>query len=348
MLLALPPVVGAFPASDADLPATTVRDAALASVTTPFSGFAESSGGLLLPVGTRRFASVVDLFSDRTRMRVWWRGPTDHRVDVVTAGGETGYRIDPQGTWVWQYEDARATRIDPEPLQLPAPPDLLPSSLGRRLLSEATDDELSRIGPRRIAGRDALGLRITPAAQASSVDRVDVWVDHATGLPLHVRLFGGGDDVAALDTRFLDLDVRAPDPSLTGFVAPPGVTPGGDPGRGVLERADRQLLPVTLPEELAGLPRRSVEGAPRAVGLYGRGATLLAVVPVSGRVGYDVARGLRGAPGAVVDGLGVRATTGPLGLLVVDTPGRGALVVAGTVTLDALSSAAESLAGTGP
>ena len=35
---------------------------------------------------------------------------------------------------------------------------------------------------------------------------------------------------------------------------------------------------VSLPDELAGLPRRRVAGAPEAVGLYGSGVTLLAVV----------------------------------------------------------------------
>ena len=87
---------------------------------------------------------------------------------------------------------ATATRSAPSPLDLPAPPDLLPSALGRRLLSEATDDELSRIGARRVAGRDALGLRLTPADDASSVSRVDVWVDGDSGLPLQVEVFGEG------------------------------------------------------------------------------------------------------------------------------------------------------------
>jgi len=88
VLVALPPVIGALPASDADVSATELRDAALASAEQPFSGYAESAGGLTLPVGSPRFSSVVDLFSDRTQMRVWWRGDTESRVDVVTARSE--------------------------------------------------------------------------------------------------------------------------------------------------------------------------------------------------------------------------------------------------------------------
>ena len=166
-------------------------------------------------------------------MRVWWRGPADNRVDVVTPAGETGTHRGPGATWTWEYETATATRAAANPLDLPAPPDLLPSSLGRRLLSEAADDELSRIGARRVAGRDALGLRLVPAAAASSVRRVDVWVDTATGLPLQVELVEKGRGRPALDTRFLDLDLAVP--SAGGHrlrPAPGGHRPRGARGRG--------------------------------------------------------------------------------------------------------------------
>ncbi len=343
VLVALPPVVGALPASDADVSATDLRDAALASADQVFSGYAESAGGLTLPVGSPRFAGVVDLFSDRTQMRVWWRGDTDSRVDVVTAGGETSYRADAGGGWIWSYEDARAVRDAREAFHLPIPPDLLPSSLGRRLLSEATDEELGRIGAERIAGRDGLGVRITPSAGASSVDHVDVWVDADSGLPLQVQLHGKGSDLAALDTRFLDLELAEPDPALTAFEPPPGATVSTSGEDGVLARARRELDAVALPDELAGLARRQADGAPEAVGLYGSGVTLLAVVPVSGRVAGDVAGSLRADPDAVDDGSMVRAAAGPLGLMVLDPPGGGAYLVTGTVTLDALGVAARQL-----
>ena len=343
VLVALPPSIGALPASDADLSATELRDAALASTGQGFSGYAESAGGLTLPVGSPRFTSVVDLFSDRTQMRVWWRGDTESRVDVVTAGGETSYRSDANGGWIWSYEDERAIRAAREDFHLPIPPDLLPAVLGRRLLSEATDDELSRIGAERIAGRDGLGVRVTPAAEASSVDHVDVWVDSATGLPLKVQLYGKDSDLAALDTRFLDLEPTAPDPSVIRFRPPPGARIGTSEEDGVLERARRELDAVALPDELVGLPRRSVAGAPDAIGLYGRGVTLLAVVPVPGRVAGDVMQSLRADPDVVDQGRTVRATAGPLGLMVLNPPTAGAYLVTGTVTMDALAEAATEL-----
>ncbi|MCV2491363.1 transcriptional regulator [Geodermatophilus sp. YIM 151500] len=341
VLLALPSVVGALPASDADVPAPQLRADALASADVAFSGYAESAGGLTLPVGDR-LSRLSDLVSDRTLMRVWDAGPDRRRVDVLAAGGETGYHADGAGGWVWEYEDARATRTAPSPLSLPTPPDLLPTSLGRRLLSEAADEELSRIGARRVAGRDALGLRLVPWAPAAAVERVDVWVDAASGLPLQVQVFGAAD-VPALDTRYLDLELGSPDPAVTSFVPPPGARVALDRERDLLEQADRRIARVPLPAELAGLPRRTIEGAPAAVGLYGRGVTLLAAVPVAGRLARDVAGTLRASPEAVDDGRGLRVAAGPLGLLVLDPPGEGAWLVAGTVTLDALAAAAAAL-----
>jgi hypothetical protein len=342
VLASLPTVVGALPASDEAVSAPDLRAAVLASGTVGFTGFAESAGGLDLPV-TDRLTSVADLFSDRTTMRVWWRGPTDNRVDVVTAGGETGIHRDLMGTWTWEYERATATRGWRAALALPGPPDLLPNALGRRLLSEATDAEVARIGARRVAGRDALGLRLVPSEPASSLDRVDIWVDGDTGLPLQVEMFGKDAARPALDTRFLDLDPSAPDAATTAFAVPPGARVRGAPRTDVLLEAGQRILPVPLPTELAGLPRRGLDGVPPGVGLFGRGVTLLAVAPVPGGLAGDLRRALSQSPDAVVDETGVRVAVGPLALMVVDHAGQGPYVLTGTVTLAALVEAAAQL-----
>jgi outer membrane lipoprotein-sorting protein len=338
LLVGLPPLLGRLPASDRRTPAADLRSEVLASGSVAFSGYAVSAGGLSLPV-TDQLSSVADLFSDRTTMRAWWRGPADHRVDVVTAAGETGTHRDLLGYWTWEYESATATRTVAGPVALPAPPDLLPSALGRRLLSESVDEELSRVGARRVAGRDALGLRLTPADQASSVSRVDVWVDSGSGLPLQVEVYARGARRPALDTRFLDLELDVPDPAVTAFAPPPGAALRGRVDFDLVGAA-RQASGPGLPSVLAGLDRRPVERLPRGIGLYGRGVTLLAVVPVPGRLAVELRRAVRASPGAVVDELGARAAVGPLGLMVVDRVGGQAYVLAGTVTTDALATAA--------
>jgi hypothetical protein len=342
VLAALPALIGALPASDSRVSAADLRAAVLASADVPFSGYAESAGGLALPV-TDQLTSLADLFSDRTTMRVWWRSAINNRVDVVTATGETDVHRDSEGSWTWEYESNRVTRTDAAPLALPAPADLLPPTLGRRLLSEASDDELSRIDPIRIAGRDAPGLRLVPADEASSVARVDLWADAATGLPLKIRVFAKGATAPALDTRFLDLDLSAPGPEVTAFAPPPGATFVRDPQNEVLSEADRRLRPAVLPDTLSGLARRSIEGAPAAIGLYGRGVTLLAVVPVPPGLAGSLRQAAASSPSAVADELGVRLAAGPVSIMVVGSPGGSSYVLTGTVTLDALATAARAL-----
>lgn len=342
VLLALPPVLRLLPASDAEVTSTQLRSRALATESLGFSGYAVSAGHLALPV-TDQLSSVADLFSNRTSMRVWWRGPLDNRVDVVTPAGETGTHTGPGATWTWQYETATATRNAANPLELPAPPDVLPSSLGRRLLAEATGSELSRVGARRVAGRDTLGVRLTPSAGASSVRRVDVWIDARTWLPLQVEVFPRGTTTVALDTRFLDLDLRTPDAAVTAFTPPPGAAVREGREAEVVLEAGRRIRRVQLPGTLAGLPRRALDGVPEGIALYGRGITLLAVAPVSQRLARGLRDALSAAPDALADELGTRVAAGPVALMIVEPPGRGPYVLTGTVTLDAIAQAARQL-----
>ena len=348
VLLALPPLVGALPASDAGTPAADLRRAALGSTEVAFTGYAQAAGGLALPVG-EQLTGVADLLSDRTTMRAWYRGPADWRVDVVSPTGETGVHADAGGTWRWDYVANAATRTPDTALALPTAPDLLPSTLGRRLLSEAGDAELSRFGAARVAGRDAQGLRIVPAEETSSVGRVDVWVDTASGLPLRVQVFGEAGGEPAVDTSFLELDLTTPPAEVVDFAVPPAaeVRQGQDPQ--LLQAATRGTRDSTLalPAALAGLDRRTIEGAPGTVGVYGRGVTLLTVSALPGRASNGLRSALAGAPGAVVDDLGVRIAAGPLGLMLADGP-DGAVLLTGTVTLDALAAAATELTGGTP
>jgi outer membrane lipoprotein-sorting protein len=346
-LVALPVVIGALPSSDADVSAADLRAAVLAGDTVGFSGYAESAGGLSLPVSDQ-LPDVANLFSDRSTMRVWWRGPTDSRVDVVTAAGETGYHRDASGLWTWQYESATATRAEPGPTRaapfaLPAAPDLLPNALGRRLVSEATAGELTRIGARRVAGRTALGLRVTPAEEASSVARADVWVDADTGLPLQVQVVGKGGGTPAVDTRFLDLVLTAPPGEVVAFRPPPGAVVRRAPEAEIAREAAERLRPAALPDTLAGLPRRRGDGVPTGIGLYGRGVTLLAVAPVPRRLANAIQDTLAASPLAVDDAAGLRVAAGPVGLMVVRQRDSGPYLLTGTVTLDALAVAAGEL-----
>lgn len=343
VLLSLPAVIGALPASDASTSAAELRARALGSAAVPFSGYAQAAGGLSLPVSSQ-LPPVADLLSNSTTMRTWYRGPEDWRVDVLTPTGETGVHRDAGGTWTWTYEANVAARSPALPLVLPTAPDLLPSALGRRLLSEATTAELSRTGAARIAGRDALGVRITPAAAAASVSGVDIWIDAASGLPLRVRVAGGaGVAQPAVDTSFLSVQLAAPGAALTAFTPPLGATVRRDDQQADLLAGGRHHPPLPLPAALAGLPHRSVGGSPGAIGAYGRGVTLLAVSVLPGRAASALRDTLVAGPGAVVDDRGVRIAAGPLGLMLVGAGQQDSWLLAGTVRLDALAAAAAQL-----
>src|SRR5438094_963083 len=158
-------------------------------------------------------------------MRVWWRGTRDWRLDTITLAGETDVHTNRLGSWTWDYESNAASFfepvIDPE-VRLPIAADLVPANLGRRLLSQATDREITRLPSRRIAGRSAPGIELRPADPLSTIDRVDVWAEPTSGLVLRVDVFGNGDRNSTLSTSFLDFSISTPQPADTAFLLPSG------------------------------------------------------------------------------------------------------------------------------
>lgn len=342
LLLALPSVLGALPAADSEVSAAELLDRVRDSGEVHFSGYAESVGGLALPV-TQDFTDLVDLFGERSRLRVWWRGTQDWRVDTLAATGETDLFHRADATVMWEYEEDRATLTSDPDIRLPRTADLLPTELGRRLLSEATAEEVTRLPAIRVAGRDAPGLRLRPADARTTVDSVDVWVDPGSGLPLRVQVYGAGSGTAALTSTFLELTVAKPSASDTSFGTPPSAEFRFEEVLDVAAAADR-FAPAVTPDRLAGLDRREDDTTAGAVGAYGRGVTLLVAAPIWDQISRPLRDQLEGTPGARVDDRGVYVSVGPLGLLL--TPGsreQGSWLVAGTVDSQTLSAAAAEL-----
>jgi len=342
LLVALPPAVGALPARQSRVSATALLAAVQASGRAGYSGYAEAVGGLRLPL-TRQFSSLVDLFGGRTRLRVWWRSDQDWRVDAVGATGETDVHRDVRGSWIWEYESARATLGYDPMVRLPRGADLDPAQLGRRLLSEAEPATVRRLPARRVAGIDAPGLRLQPDDPQTTISRVDVWVDPGTGLPMRVEVYGAGQRGPALQTAFLNFESRSPDPATTRFEPLPSADISVVQTEDVAARID-QFAPVRPPAELAGYPlRRRVEGL-GAIGTYGRGVTVLTAVPLAGRFTRPLRDVLADTPGIQDLDSGLLLTIGPLTLLLSNRELDGrAWLLAGTVTADTLQRAAAEL-----
>jgi hypothetical protein len=193
---------------------------------------------------------VTDLLSGETQLRVWYASADQWRVAVLGIGTERDtYQLPGESRRtriVWDYGRNQLTAIDGDPtVRLPVAADLIPPDLGRRLLAAADrtspatpgapGDTLSALPARRIAGIAAPGMRITPNNPVTTVGYIDIWADPATGLPLEVAVTGRGAGTPFLDTRFLDLQQRAPDPAV---VAPPPRIPRRT-GFDVMRRATR-------------------------------------------------------------------------------------------------------------
>jgi len=345
LLAALPALVAAVPARTSDLSAAELLRRINASATRPFSGYAEATGGLALPV-TSRFTSVADLFGGRTQLRAWYRNSDDWRVDAVSFAGESGIHHDASGDWTWDYESNAVDRTGspvPPQVRLPVAADLVPPELGRRLLSQALPSEASRLGSERIAGRSAPGLRITPAQLASNIAHVDVWADAATGLPLRVRVQGKQSGSAVLSSSFLDFSTAEPPASVTAFSPPLAARVSSQPSRDLVTAID-QLGAVVPPARLAGLDRNLQLPPFGSVGVYGRGVTEFVAVPLPDRIAYSLGRELADAINADPAEPQLKLSIGPLTLLLATPTQRdSSWLLVGTVTDQTLAAAAAQL-----
>ena len=220
-----PLTLRALPAQDQDVSATTLLARVDASSGHPYSGYVESLGTLELPVADR-FTDVGALFGERTRMRVWWQSPDEPgastrcwrpgETDLFHAGAATRRR----GTTRRTTSRTTATRRS----GCRGPPTSCRRGRPATCCSRR-QPRTSVAGWRRdawpVATRSGCGL--APAAEQSSIDHVDVWVDPDTAIPLRVEVYavGGPDGVVHLGVHDFS-DRAAGRPTSPSFHAPPG------------------------------------------------------------------------------------------------------------------------------
>ena len=288
----VPMAVRALPVHDEPMSAADLLSRIRSADDAAYAGTVDVHGRLGLPVSDH-FTDIADLLGSDTRLRVWWRSAADWRVDRLLATGEIDLFHHGEATTRWDYERAEAqTGIDPA-IRLPRSADLLPPALAHRVLNDAQPDELTRLPARRIAGHDALGLRLEPSDPHTSIDHVDLWADPHTGLVLAVDAFGTGTQ-PALSTSFSTVDLTRPAAGVTRFRAAPGVHRSVDD---VLDIADaaNQFAPVVPPASVAGLTRSA--SSQGAVGIYGAGLAQVMTLPLRPQdAGYlaEQLRDLRG------------------------------------------------------
>ncbi|MCU1673756.1 MAG: putative sigma regulatory protein MucB/RseB [Frankiales bacterium] len=339
-LVALPSAAGQLPVRDVQVPPAELVQRIRASAGVGWSGYAESRGTLVLP-DVRELGDVPALVGGTTRMRAWWRGTQQWRVDTLSLTGEDDVIRDDVGTWTWESADRRATRVYGDlDVRLPQPPDLLPTSLGRRLAG-AKDVRLSALAARRVAGRSAAGVRLVPREPTrTTVAHVDIWAEPRTGLPLRVDVVAHGRTTPSVTALLMDLTLDRPSAARTAFTPPDlteiRVTEAPD----VLAQIDR-FAPYRLPDRLAGTARSDLVRMMRPGGrlaTYGDGLTSFAVVPLPRDVAGRVIRALDPQG----DGARAEAST-PLVKAVVARTGRRAYLLSGTVPVSVLDAALAEL-----
>ena len=339
VLVSLPSAVGAWPAQEPSVGAATLLERVRASDSVAWSGYGEARGDLVLPdVGA--LEDLPELISGTTRLRAWWRGPAQFRVDALSLTDETDVVVDGATTWTWDSGDRVATLLRGDPaVRLPRAADLLAPALAARLARSEALVEQGRPA-RRLAGVDAAGLRLRPADPSrTTVDRIDLWVEPATGVALRVEVHARGGTRPALTSVLLDLDLSAPPASRTRFSPPPGARVEVDAELDVAAAADR-FAPFLLPTALAGLPRRTDVGDQRGVATYGRGLTALTVVPLRRRT---AGRLLRELDGEAAHAAGEASISSALVQGRVARDRRRAYLLLGTVPQDLLTAALDDL-----
>jgi hypothetical protein len=349
LLCSGPAVWAALPVSAPSRTVPQLLDGVRSSASIPFTGYAESRGTLNLPDVSTVGTPVINLLSDRSRMRVWKAGANRFRVDRLTVGAESDTYVSGAISLTWTSDQRTVLRQVAQPqLPLPTPPDVLPDTLGRRLLEALPADGTGvRIaGNDRIAGRAATELRWRPNDAQSLVGDVRIWVDPTNGLPLRVVLRPVGSDLVAFETSYLDLSLTPPDPDSLRFDV--GGTQRADV-QDALPPSQQDLTPTfQLPATLAGFPQRSP--AKPFIATYGRGAALVAAIALD-NASADSIRSQLDAPGHP----GIRGSFGEGSLVVapmlralIFSSGDRGYVLAGTVPLEVLESMAKELVDNPP
>ena len=347
MLCALPAIDSALPVSVPQVSAAQLRTRILDSASRPYAGYAESDASFGLPP-LAGFSDVTSLLDGVTRMRVWQAAPDNWRVDVLSDASEQDTYQTPRALYIWDSGSELLTEVlGRYPVRLPRAADLLPPSLALRLLREAgSRARVSGLAPRRVAGIAAAGLRITPNDPASTVARIDIWAEPASGLPLEVEIFGrsGGQ---ALASQFLQVSSWRPVRAV--------LTPQHGVGTAFtqataadLSGALGNLGPVILPGSLAGRARVPAPPGFEQVGIYGRGLATFAVLEIGGPTGLTLIGDARldgGTPLKLRHGSGVIVSTSLI-TAVLEHPSAtsGTFVLAGFVSRGLLRQAAADLA----
>lgn len=313
-LCALPSVVATLPirtgnpgaVADAAHPAT--REAApaprallariLDGSRAPYEGLVEVRSSLGLP-DLPQLEDATGLLRGRTRARVWWQDQQRWRVAVLRPAGERDTYGVGEATVAFDYErnESRTVLGDP-PVRLPRADDLLPPQVAQRLLRGVGErDAVSRLPARRVAGRTALGVRVSPTEPDTTVGSLDVWADARSALPLRVELHATGRRNPSFVSELLAVTLERPTTDELRVRIPPDARTELTTQPDIVAALDRRARWV-LPDQVGGLPRTPDMVRTRGTASYGTGFTRVLVLPLPPYRLADFLARADGSPGA--------------------------------------------------
>jgi hypothetical protein len=345
-------VLRVLPASDTDVAAPVLAQRMRATIDTGWSGEVRTQGSLSVPLTGSTFGGVARLLGESSQLRVWWQDDKDWRVDRISSTGETDHVRHDGFSIRWRYEDDTARLVRWSPIRLPDDNDIVPVDLARRLLAGAKPGELSRIAPRRVAGRSAAGLRLVPSNPASTIGRVDVWADESTNVPLRIDVYGAG--VArhpVLSSEVTTFDDESPSDRALRLEFSRNVDFHRSSAFDSVAAANA-FAPFLLPMRVMGLERQGDPSVLGAVGVYGQGPTAVLVVPLRDSTAEPLHKQLARSRSAQVTDRSAALEVGPLSVLLVQglpaypnprLHDGGNFLLMGTITPVALRQAAVEL-----
>lgn len=219
----------------------------------PLAGTVELQADLGLPDVRGLGGGSADptaLLAGTHTVRVWKGEHAQSRVDLLGDARETRVTLNGSDLWTWTSDTKEARHyILPNHTDMPekhakhgekgadreammrkhhgdgdkvgqAP--ATPEEAADRVLDAVGETTAVTTENTRVAGRDAYSLVLTPKAEGTLVDRIEVAVDGERKVPLRVQVFSKKISNPAYSVGFTKVDFSAPDESVFEFTPPSG------------------------------------------------------------------------------------------------------------------------------
>ncbi len=204
-------------------------------------------------------SGIVDLVTAPHRAKVYVRGASQQRVQVLDQLAERDIVRDGSSVWIWDSKQKTAEHVTLPSRKSASPAPTTPADLAARIL--ATVQKTSKVSVATgssVAGRSVDRLLITPDTDQTLVSKVVVSIDHATGVPLKLAVDARGQSGDAVSVGFTSVSFAEPDAGLFSFTPPKGAK--------VTTRDLSAARPPAKPDHLSDDPDATASDRPTVSG----------------------------------------------------------------------------------